>query len=302
MKMLCFQEGDSCLSYHSQGDNKDKQPGFTLIELLVVIAIIAILASLLLPALVVAKMKAQGAYCMGNLKQLTTAWAMYSHDYSDFLAPNSDLGNEGKDLDNPAWVAGNMSYSTDAASLSDDTNTDLLVGQGYAAFGSLGPYSRSAGIYHCPADHSQVTYNGLTYVRVRTMSMNGWVGYDTRDWGEPAAPPLYKLNFKMGDLQQPGPADTWVFLDEREDSINDGWFAVDMVHQGASAMLVDIPGSYHNHAGSISFADGHAEIHKWRDPRTYPPMLTGVPVVKNQSCANDPDIAWLQSHTTGLQQ
>src|SRR5262249_40059019 len=106
--------------------------GFSLIELMVVIAITAILASLVLPAFVVAKLKAQGTYCLGNLKQMQVAWALYNQDYSDFLAPNSDLGNEGKDVDNPAWVAGNMSYATDPASLSDATNTDNLIGPGFA--------------------------------------------------------------------------------------------------------------------------------------------------------------------------
>jgi prepilin-type N-terminal cleavage/methylation domain-containing protein len=109
-------------SAHSIGIFKarsgEKGKAFTLVELLVVIAIIAILASLLLPALVIGRMKAQGAYCLGNLKQLTLAWQMYSHDFSDYLAPNSDFGNEGKDLDNPAWVAGNMSYSTAEAYVS----------------------------------------------------------------------------------------------------------------------------------------------------------------------------------------
>src|ERR1041385_8223091 len=94
--------------------------GFTLIELLAVIAIIAILASLLLPVLVRAKSKAQGTYCLNNLKQMQLGWSMYSQDFSDYLAPNSDFGNEGKDYDNPAWVAGNMSYALDPASLSDD--------------------------------------------------------------------------------------------------------------------------------------------------------------------------------------
>lgn len=279
-----------------------KGNGFTLIELLVVIAIIAILASLLLPVLIMGKLKAQGVYCLGNLKQLTAGWAMYSHDFNDYLAPNSDLGNEGKDLDNPAWVAGYMSYSTAEPYLSDDTNIDNLIGPDYAQFGSIGPYTKNAGVYHCPADKSQVSYDGLTYVRVRTVSMNGWVGYDTRDWTQPGSPPLYKLNFKMADLRQPGPSDTWVFIDEREDSINDGWFAVDMVNQGSHAVLVDVPASYHNRAGNLSFADGHCETHKWIDPRTTPPLIAGLPVVKDQSCPNNPDVAWIQRHTTGLGQ
>ncbi|HEV2394751.1 MAG TPA: type II secretion system protein [Verrucomicrobiae bacterium] len=275
---------------------------FTLVELLVVIAIIAILASLLLPGLVIAKLKAQGTYCMGNLKQMQLGWAMYSQDFNDYLAPNSDLGNEGKDLDNPGWVAGNMSYSTDPASLSDDTNIDLLVGPEWVPFGSLGQYTKHAGVYHCPGDRSTVIAGGMSYQRVRSYSMNGWVGFDTRDWQQPPAPPFYKLNFKMSDLQNPSPSDTWVFLDEREDSINDGWFAVDMVNQGGQARWVDFPASYHNRAAALSFADGHAVVHKWTDPRTYPPLVSGAPIVKSQFCPNNPDVSWLQSHTTGLAQ
>jgi prepilin-type processing-associated H-X9-DG protein len=271
-----------------------------LIELLVVIAIVSILVSLVLPALVMAKIKTQGTYCLNNMKQMSLAWSMYSHDYSDFLAPNSDLGNEGKDLENKAWVAGTMSYSTDPVSLSEDTNIDFLVGPAYAEFGSLGPYTRNAAIYHCPGDKSAVFSAGATYVRVRSISMNGWVGFGTRDWQQPSDPPYYRLNSKMSSLQHPGPADTWVFIDEREDSINDGWFAVDMVHQGPAAEWVDIPANYHNRAASLAFADGHAQIRKWVDDRTMPQLLHGVPVVKKQSCPNNPDVNWLQSHTTGL--
>src|SRR5262249_2576943 len=132
---------------------------FTLLELLVVIAVIAILASLLLPALIVGKMKAQSTYCLGNLKQLSLGWAMYSQDFGDYLAPNSDNpdNNPGREPEDPSWVAGIMSYATDPASLSDDTNTDLIVGRAYAQFGSLGVYTRDAKVYHCPGDKSAVT-------------------------------------------------------------------------------------------------------------------------------------------------
>jgi len=193
-----------------------------------------------------------------------------------------------------------MSYATDPASLSDATNTDLLVGVQYIQFGSLGIYTKNPKAYHCPGDRSSVSANGITYTRVRSVSMNGWVGFGTRDWGEPQSAPFYKLNFKMSDLQNPGPAGTWVFIDEREDSINDGWFAVDMVHQGALARWVDIPANYHNRAGTLAFADGHAETRKWLDSRTMPQLMSGTPVVKSQYCPDNPDVSWLQSHTTGL--
>jgi prepilin-type N-terminal cleavage/methylation domain-containing protein len=284
----------------SRGAGKQFRDAFTLVELLVVITVIAILASLLLPALVVAKIKAQGSYCLDNMKQMSLAWSMYSHDYSGFLAPNSDLGNEGKDLENPAWVAGTMSYSTDPISLSEDTNIDFLIGPAYARFGSLGPYTKNPGLYHCPGDRSAVSFGGATYARVRSISMNGWVGCGTRDWQQPPAPPYYRLNSKMSGLQHPGPADTWVFIDEREDSINDGWFAVDMVNQGPLAEWVDIPASYHHRAASLAFADGHAQLKKWVDERTLPVLRRGAPAVKRQFSPNNPDVSWLQSHTTGL--
>ena len=274
---------------------------FTLIELLVVIAIIAILASLLLPVLVVAKTRAQSTYCLSNFKQMQLAWLMYNHDYSDYLAPNSNNGNEGQDLDNLAWVAGKMTFGTSPPELDEDTNVVYMIGPQFEPFGSIGPYTRNAKIYHCPGDKSAVAFNGTSYERVRSLSMNGWVGFDTRDWSQPAAGPFYKVNFKMSSLVNPGPAMTWVFIDEREDSINDGWFAVDMVNQGSTSMWVDIPASRHNHASAFSFADGHCELKKWLDPRSDPPLVQGASFSHSLYCPDNPDIAWLQQRTTGTQ-
>lgn len=278
---------------------REKSHGFTLVELLVVIAIIAILASLLLPVLVMAKLKAQTAQCTSNFKQFQTAWVLYNVDFNDYLAPNSDAGpgNHGQDIDDPSWVAGDMVLTASSPSDVDQcTNMEYLIGPVYVSFGSLGPYTKNGTLYHCPADHSTVSYNGATYERNRSLSMNGWVGFDCRDWGQPASGPPFKLNFRMSDLVNPGPAQTWVFIDESENSINDGWFGVDMADTEANANWVDLPAIRHNRGAVLSFADGHSEYKKWSDPATLSPSL-----IPNTSSPNNQDIAWLQQRTTGTQ-
>ena len=93
---------------------------------------------------------------------------------------------------------------------------------------------------------------------------------------------------------------TFVFLDEREDSINDGYFVVDMTgypNSPGSTILVDYPASYHNKAGGLSFADGHSEIKKWRDPRTTPP-LRKANLQLNIPSPNNKDILWMQERST----
>jgi len=142
---------------------QNKVRGFTLIELLVVIAIIAILASLLLPALVMAKLRAQTSQCTSNFKQMQLAGVMYNGDFQDFMAPNSDAGpgSHGQDVDDPSWIAGNITLvASSPAEFDESTNTDFLIGTQYEPFGSLGPYVKNPKLYRCPADKSTASYNG----------------------------------------------------------------------------------------------------------------------------------------------
>ena len=257
-------------------------PGFTLLELLVVIAIIGILAALLLPVLSKAKQRAQGTFCVSNGKQLMLAMNLYASENQGWLPPNPDYPQD------QLWINGDMGKSDQATNtaLMMDPNRSLIV-----------PYiSKSAGVFKCPADKT---------VHVRTFSMSQAVGTITTNGAtrpvdgpwldgthEHKANSPWRTYGKFESMLKPSPAGLWVLIDEDEFNIGDGAYAVTMI---LPTEMLDFPGTQHNLAAGVHFADGHTETHRWRDSRSRPggKVSPGLhPQPDNQ------DIVWLQEKTS----
>jgi prepilin-type N-terminal cleavage/methylation domain-containing protein len=287
-----------------------KHSGFTLIELLVVIAIIAILAALLLPALARAKSKTQGIFCMNNTHQLMLAMIQYTHDYTDFFPPNYDDGNTTPYYN---WVGGSAGIGGD-----NEFDPNILKDPSRSL---LAPYTgKNVAMYHCPADMRMPGFaNGFSAAdpnlrgkkipNARSVSMSQAVGTNPYAGGRAAVagPWLdgahsHQLNQtwytfgKTSSMLRPGPANTFTILDENKFSINDGGFASVGPKQPPTYAMPDWPGVDHGGACGLAFGDGHSEIHRWKDSRTYlTSQASSVPTQdKNQ------DIWWLSVKTTAL--
>ena len=253
---------------------------FSRIDALATCCALTLLGGLLLPALANTQVQGRAALCAGNLNRLQRAWTQFATD-NDGSLPRAAGGNVN-------WVSGWVQL----ISSTDNTNTLYLLDPRYA---QLGPYTADARLYRCPADPSQVAIGPLvdgvrtSIPRVRSYAISSAMAGES-GWVSPS----YYTFTRIHDIVNPAPSEALVFLDEHPGSINDGSFAISLPNFDN---LVDVPGSHHDRAGTISFADGHTELHAWQDNRTMP-AFRGFEIPLNFSSPGNPDLAWILARTS----
>jgi len=237
------------------------------------------------------------------MRQLSLAWIQYAHDSNDRITYASESrfggGTVSPQTDPYVWVKGLIDFNP-----MNPSNWDIDVD---VKKSPLWTYCANAPeIWRCPADRSTIVpafgrFQGQRVPRVRSMAMSIWVGGFGGELRLSPFPgvssPPWQLFLKLNDL----PNGTLLFWDEREDTIGLGNFFADMTGYPDSPWQTqfsqDLPAARHNQAGAISFADGAAQIRRWLDPRTMPPIQASgwSPVLQSP---NNRDIIWLQQHAT----
>jgi len=281
------------------------QSAFAIKELVAVIVCLTLLGLTQLPVLGIGKSSGRLAQCMSNFQQLGRAWSMYSQDNSGKVVWNPEGGDAGKVATKPSWAGGWIDFS----SSTDNTNVALLTSYNPPSSygGLLGPYLSSAAIFHCPEDFSTAQFPGRRLARVRSVSMNTYMGGRQtsgalNSWNRSPFRTISSIN----DFTRLKPSATFVFIEEREQSINDPVFATHLPFMldanddpiPSGAWIVDYPADWHDGGATLAFADGHSERWRWKDSRTTPARVSGQTLLNNIPSADNPDMLRLAKATS----
>lgn len=144
--------------------------------------------------------------------------------------------------------------------------------------GWMWPYTKNTDLYKCPGDKTQ---------NARSVSMSNFMGGNYGDY----VPNGYALFKRAEDILTPD--QYFITLDERSQTINDGFFRVDVFTTYSSISVADFPAVYHGLASAFSFADGHSETHRWTTT-----LFTKTTVSISTPAPNNLDAEWLMQHAT----
>lgn len=239
-----------------------RRMAFTLIELLVVIAIIALLLSIIVPSLKLAKAKASGVVDMTNVKNISLAFFTYQEENNSSIASSQPANlapgaasSQGPWIGNPVDALGNFPSVVGTTVVTDE---DEIRG---IERGVLFPYLKTADVFHCPFDRRKSVKDQSNIFRTYSVPdcLNGY---------SPSSSMAGKQIKKFPSIKNPG---TKMVLLEEADERNfnyNGWTLGSPELGHTPAIWNDPLGVTHGDSSTLGFCDGHAEIHKWVDSST----------------------------------
>lgn len=298
-----------------------KNRGFTLAELLVILGLLAFSASVMIPALGRTQPSSKAFQCLNNLRQLAGAMMLYTQDNHEFFPPNPD---DGSNLPGYGWCLGNVAISGSPDQFDPDLISDPQRNL-------LATYTgKNVGLFNCPADPRVGLYDGaalypsspLKGQRVRaarSISMSQAVGtidpcYYSSGGGHCGVPNIpvkgswltgtyganngnYATFGKSGTFQGTSPQQIILIVDEAIYSINDSSLAT--CANLSNPVFIDFPASRHARGGTISFCDGHSELHKWKGSAILAESQTQWGASHFvRSTGDKADFAWLATHSS----